>query len=75
MSTILMKTKLTLVAIATLSMLSACNNDNNSNVSTINPITNTNYENVLAHFKNGSVLPRKILATTTDGNGKTVNVY
>ena len=75
MSTMLTKTKLTLLAVATASLLAGCNNDNNSNVSFDNSTPNTSYENLLTTFKNGTALPSKVLLTTKDADGKTVNVY
>lgn len=75
MSTMLTKTKLTLLAVATASLLAACNNDNNSTVSFDTSTPNTSYETLLANFKNGTALPSKVLLNTKDADGKTVNVY
>lgn len=57
-------------------MLTACNNDNdNSSVGIDTNVPRANLETVLANFKNGTVLPTKVLLTTKDADGKAVNVY
>ena len=51
--------------------LTACNEDNGSSSTVDKP----NLQTALANFKNGTVLPTKIITTTKDANGKDVHIY
>lgn len=66
------------LALSTLSItgLTACNGDNNNDSSNLmTPPTAVTLDSVMANFKNGTTLPTKVILTTKDGDGKTVNVY
>lgn len=62
--------KIISLALASLA-LSACSQTIQPTKPTANPLLNT----ALTNFKNGTVLPHKVLMTTQDADGKTVNVY
>lgn len=61
----------------TITSITGCNDDDNdNNASTVfqQPQAN-NLDTALKNFKNGTALPTKAIATTKDGDGKTVTIY